>query len=57
MLGEVLYCVPERMLHKAPLRLEHALPCLKELENLSRHFFGETTRAPLSERDGYSGWT
>jgi hypothetical protein len=57
MLGEVLYCVPERMLHKAPLRLEHALPCLKELENLSRHFFGETTRAPLAERDGYSVWT
>lgn len=57
MLGEVLYCVQERGRHKTRLRLEHALPSLKELADLSRHFFGQTARAPLAERDGYSGWT
>ena len=57
MLGEVLYCAPERTRHKARLRLEHALPSLRELTDMSRRFFGQAARAPLPEREGYSGWT
>lgn len=61
MLGEVLYCVPERSRHKARLRLEHALPGLGVLTDMNRRFFGQTTRepqhAPAKEGRGYSGWT
>ena len=57
MLGDVLYCAPERSSHQARLRLEHALPSLRELSDRNRHFFGQTARAPLSEMGGYSGWT
>src|ERR1700744_2566605 len=57
MLGEVLYCVPDRTRHAVRLRLEHALPSLKNLMDMNRHFFGQAARAPLKQRDGYSGWT
>jgi len=57
MLGEVLYCAGEHGRRRARLRLEHALPSLHELTNLNRRFFGQAARAPLAERDGYSGWT
>jgi hypothetical protein len=57
MLGEVLYCVRERSRHKTRLRMEHALPSLRELSDMSRRFFGQAARAPLSERDSYSGYT
>jgi len=57
MLGEVLYCVKERSRHKTRLRLEHALPSIRELTNMSRRFFGQATRAPLTERDSYSGYS
>jgi hypothetical protein len=56
MLGEVLYCVKERSRHKARLRLEHALPSLRELSNLNRRFFGQAARAPLPERESYAGY-
>jgi hypothetical protein len=58
MLGEVLYCVPERTLHRARLRLEHALPGMRELTDMSRRFLGQTARdqqvAPSRESEGYS---
>lgn len=57
MLGEVQYCALERGRHRARLRLEHALPGLHELSNISRRFSGQATRAQLTDRDGYSGWT
>jgi hypothetical protein len=60
MLAEVLYCVPGPSHHKARLRVEHALPGLQELNDMSRRFFGQTARdRPMAGRDasGYSGWT
>lgn len=57
MLGEVLYCVQERSRHRTRLRLEHALPGLRELTAMNRHFFGQTAREPLTEDSGYSGYT
>jgi hypothetical protein len=58
MLGEVLYCVPERTLHKARFRLAHALPGQRELTDMNRHFLGQTARskqlAPARESEGYS---
>jgi hypothetical protein len=57
MLGEVLYCSREHSLHKTRLRLEHALPGVRELADMNRRFFGQAARAPLSEMAGYSGWT
>jgi hypothetical protein len=57
MLGEVMYCVGERTRHRIRLRLEHALPGLRELADMNRRFLGQTPRAPLTEMSGYSGWT
>ncbi len=57
MLGEVLYCVTEHSRHKARLRLAHALPGVRELTDMNRHFFGQADGARLTERDCYSGWT
>lgn len=58
MLGEVLYCARERSQHKTRLRLEHALPSVRELADLNRRFLGQHARLPVAEMDGgYSGWT
>jgi hypothetical protein len=57
MLGEVLYCVPERSRHQTRLRLAHALPSLRELTDRNRRFLNQATRAPLAGRESYSGYT
>jgi len=36
--------------------VEHALPSLRELSDMSRYFLGQTARTPLSEAGGYTGW-
>ncbi len=57
MLGEVQYCVPKRSRYKARLRLEHALPSLRELTDMNRHFYGQTARTRLIDTGGDSGYT
>jgi hypothetical protein len=56
MLGEVVCCAPERSRHKTRLRLEHALPSLRELSDMNRRFFGQAARVALTDSRGYSGY-
>jgi hypothetical protein len=57
MLGAVLYCARERTRHKIRVRLEHALPGLRDLADRNRSFFGRAARTPLASTDGNSGYT
>jgi hypothetical protein len=58
MLGEVLYCVPERGRYHALLRVRHALPSLRDLASANRRFFGQSARVPLTQNEArkYSGY-
>jgi hypothetical protein len=57
MLGAVLYCAGERARYKIRVRLEHALPGLRDLADRNRSFFGRAARTPIVSTDGNSGYT